>query len=167
LSGLGYGILFALGLRYLGSVGWTAALVAGVITGPLFGVGMAVFGQQMQRLLAPSDDGLSRDKRGTAIRASQCGPVPSDPAVRAAALEFARRQLALLGPRWIRFVIGLVVASSVLDLGLTVLDNDRDWWQLIRQVCGVVIPAALLFQPRHLRRRIALLSDERSDTPAD
>lgn len=87
LSGLLYGVLFALATRYLASEDRTTAVIAGAVTGPPFGILMTIVQRRTDRLFSSVPGDLTREQRRAATRASRRGPVPTDPAVRAAALD--------------------------------------------------------------------------------
>ncbi|GAB3838444.1 hypothetical protein GCM10028799_79090 [Kribbella italica] len=165
LSGLAYGVLFGLATRFLMGENWSAALIAGGATAPAFGLAMGLVNRRMKRLMAPVEGGaLDRKQRGLALRAAQWGPIPDDPSVRAAAVEFARRQVAQADRRWAR--VTLIVGAVFLGLSsvLSLLDDDGDWLGVVLPLCGAATFVYLLFQPRLLRRRIAALS---SNQPGD
>ncbi|GAB2615100.1 hypothetical protein [Kribbella endophytica] len=162
LSGLFYGVAFGLGVRYLAPVGWTTAVIAGAVGGPLFGLMMFAVAEKTNHFLKPAA-GLTREQNVAALRAAQWGPVPTDPVIRAAALVFAQRQLKWIGATWIRVLLGFVLLSAVLSLVLDILDDDRGWWPLIPRVGTVLVLGFFAFQPSLLRRRVKALSADGAD----
>ncbi len=168
IAGLLYGVLFGLAVRVVADESWTSALVAGAVTAPAFGILMGLVSRRTKRLLAPVDgDGLDRNQRGVALRAAQRGQVPSDPAVRAAAVVFARRQLAQSEARWVRVTLVVGSVFLVLSAVLNLLDGDGRWWGAVLPLCGVAVFVFVLAQPRRLRRRIAALSADQADETSD
>ncbi|WP_432946492.1 hypothetical protein ACQPXM_08375 [Kribbella sp. CA-253562] len=165
VAGVMYGVLFALGTHYLGDVGWTAALIMGGIGAPFFGVAMGFVSRQLKQTIAPTAGGdeLTRKQRGIALRAAQRGPIPADPAVRAAAAEYARRHLDQADKRWTRILIAFGAFFLLVGFVVGLVDDDRPWWRALPALCGVVLFAYLLIQPRHLRRRIAALTADQPD----
>lgn len=148
---------------------WPFRVGLGLVTGLLLGVMMAFTVRNWQRRLAPAVEGLSPEARKAAYRAARRGPAPAEPEVRAAALEIAERQLARVRKARIWLVIATVCV--VLSAVLTTLDaltsgNDdgQPWWRLWPAVLVSGVLGAQLFQPRQLRRRIAVL---RGSNPAD
>jgi membrane associated rhomboid family serine protease len=166
LSGILYGVLFALVTHYLMDLRWTGALVAGGIGAPFFGVAMGFLSRQMKRMMAPTvgGDELTRKQRQIAFRAAQRGPIPEDPAVRAAAAEYARRHLDQAERRWTRFVIAFGAFFLLVSCVVGLFDDDRPWWRALLPLCGAALFSYLLFQPRRLRRRIAALTAEQPET---
>ncbi|MFI5706561.1 hypothetical protein [Kribbella sp. NPDC051620] len=158
LTGLLYGVLFALATRYLITHHWTSALIAGAATGIPFGIVMTVVQRRTKALFASLPGDLTRQQRGRAVRASRRGPVPADPAVRAAALEFARRQLERYQTRWMRVLLVVLPILFVLTAVSNLLGDDRSWWRAVPQLAAAVAFTVMAFEPRRLRRRIALLT---------
>jgi hypothetical protein len=165
LSGILYGVLFALAARYLMELRWTGALIVGGIQAPLFGAAMGFVSRQMKHLVAPTAGGdeLTRKQRGIALRAAQRGPIPADPAVRAAAAEYARRHLDQAEKRWHRILIAFGAFFLLVSFVVGVFDDDRPWWRALLPLCGAAVCSYLLFQPRHLRRRITALTAEQPE----
>jgi hypothetical protein len=162
LLGILYGVVCALGTRYLFDLRWTGALIVGGIGAPLFGVAMGFLNRQMRQLMAPTAGGdeLTRKQRGMALRAAQRGPIPEDPAVRAAAAEYARRHLHQAEKRWNRIMIAFGAFFLLASFVVGVFDDDRPWWRSLLPLCGAAVFSYLLFQPRRLRRRITALTAE-------
>lgn len=158
LTGLVYGVLFALATRYLASESWTTAVIAGAATGPPFGIVMMIVQRRIDRLLSSLPGDLTRKQRRAAARAAGRGPVPTDPAVRAAALNFARQQLERYQSRWMRVALVVVPLFLVLSSVAALLDDDREWWSGIPQLAGAAAFGLMAFEPRRLRRRVAVLS---------
>ncbi|ONI75407.1 hypothetical protein BWI15_05995 [Kribbella sp. ALI-6-A] len=165
-AGVMYAVLFALGTHYLGDVGWTAALIMGGVGAPFFGIAMGFLSRQMKQLMAPTAGGdeLTRKQREIAFRATQRGPIPQDPAVRAAAAEYAQRHLDQAEKRWSRIVIAFGAFFMLLSFVVGVFDDDRPWWRALLPLCGAAVFSYLLFfRPRRLRRRITALTAEQPE----
>lgn len=160
LSGLLYGALMGLALRYLAAEEWPAVLIFGAVTALLLGVAMGFIVRRAQRTLsAVGGDALSREQRLAATKATQHGRIPSDPAVRAVAVELARRDLARVEAKWPRVVMIIATVGVVLGAVMTFLDGDSDWWRAIPPLgLAVLLIFQLVFWPRRLRRRVAALS---------
>jgi hypothetical protein len=158
LSGLLYGVLFALATRYLASEDWTTAAIAGAVTGPAFGIVMAITRRRADRQFSSWPGDLTKEQRRAAGRASRRGPVPADSVVRAAALDFARQQLERYQPRWMRVTLVVAPIFLVLSAVSALLDDDRQWWSGIVQLVCAAMFVLIAFEPRRLRRRIAVLS---------
>ena len=88
------------------------------------------------------------------MRASRRGPVPDDPATRAAAAGFTRDQLEQLMSQRSKnlTVIGVL---GLLELVLAVTSSP--WWWLLVLVWAWLFVAQLR-QPQNLRRRLAQLN---------
>jgi hypothetical protein len=100
VSGVLFGVLFAMGLRFVLAESWTAALVADAFTGPAFGLSMAVIRRRERRFLERFDDlNLTPQQKRAAQKATWRGPVPADPMIRAAAVQFAQVELTRLDAR--------------------------------------------------------------------
>lgn len=56
--------------------------------------------------------------------------------------------------------VGLVVMPIFLVLSAVValLDDDRQWWSGVPQLAGAAVFGLMAFEPRRLRRRLAVLS---------
>ncbi|MET7280068.1 hypothetical protein ABZS29_17675 [Kribbella sp. NPDC005582] len=46
----------------------------------------------------------------------------------------------------------------VLSSALTLLDGDREWWTVVLRLGGAALLIWAGFEPRRLRRRVAVLS---------
>ncbi|GAA3591178.1 hypothetical protein GCM10022235_73070 [Kribbella ginsengisoli] len=167
LSGLLYGVLFGVGTHYLMHLRWSAALIAGAASGPPFGVLIALVKRRGDRALSSLPGDLTRKERQAAVRAALRGPVPTDPAIRAAALDYGRRQLDRYRTRWMRVLLILMPILFVLLAVSTLLDDDRPWWRAIPQLLGAAAFGVMAFERRRLRRRVAELSaaDNTGDHP--
>ncbi|MFI5734052.1 hypothetical protein ACIA49_28310 [Kribbella sp. NPDC051587] len=157
-AGLLYGVLFGLAIHYLEAESWKSAVVAAVITGPPLGVTMVLLQRRWGALIPSIDTNLTREQRRTAFQASRRGPVPTDPAIRAAALVAARRQLDRYRSRLFRVFLFVMPVFLVLSGVLTLLDDDREKWRAILPLAGAVLLSWSAFEPRRLRRRVKLLS---------
>lgn len=158
LSGLLYGVLFSLGARYLLSDhGWSRALIAGAVSGPLFGIATAIMQRRADSAVSSLPGDLTSEQRRTAARASRHGPIPTDPAIQAAALALAQEQLNRYGPRWMRALL-FVLPILFLLTGVSAVLDDDEWWKAILRLACAVVFGRLAFEPYRFRRRIAVLS---------
>lgn len=169
VAGLGFGGIFGVITGIGNPHDWPFTVGLGLVTGLLLAVTMAFSMRNWQRRLAPAVEGLSPEARKAAYRAAGRGPAPAEPEVRAAALEIAEQQLARVRKVQILLVIATVcgVLSAVLmtlDALTSGNDDGQPWWRLWPAVPVVVVLAGQLYQPRQLRRRIAVL---RGSNPAD
>jgi hypothetical protein len=158
ISGVMFGVLFAVGLRYLAAETWTAALVSGAIAGPAFGLAMAFIRRQEQRLSERLDDtNLTAAQKRAARKATWGGPTPADPAVRAVARGYAEIELHRLGARWLR---ALTFGMLALELAASVLNvlARKPWPHTLLTLGGALLFGWSLLRPRHLRKRIKALS---------
>ena len=135
---------------------WTEAVIAAVVTGIPFGVAMGRWGNKWLRDLEAAEGDLPADKAELANRAAWKGPIPEDPEVRAAAIRIARQYLRPYSGRFRRLSIILMV---LLLIGCVVGAVTETPMVLL----SAALPVAFLYvqwsQPRHLRRRIKLLSE--------
>lgn len=143
--------------RHHGS-GVAAGLVTGVIGGVLFGLAMGwVTRRQLvarDRRTAAATAGLTAERRTQAVRASRRGPIPDDPAIRAAAAGLTRDDLEQsLSYRSKNLTIFSIIAVLELVLALT----SSRWYWLAALVFAALIVAQLR-QPQALRRRLTLLN---------
>jgi hypothetical protein len=119
---------------------------------------MVLIRRRWGALIPSIDPTLTREQRRTAFRASRRGPIPTDPAIRAAALAAARQQLDRYRSRLFRVFLVVMPVFLVLSAVLTLLDDDREKWRAILPLAGAVLLTWAAFEPRRLRRRINLLS---------
>ena len=147
--GLVMGVVGALGSRSV-----YGALTGAVVGGVLFGAIMSVVLRRMQRRVPASYTAAPDDLRRVATRAVRGGPVPQDPAVRAATLDLARFRLAELeGQRWWSAAVFVLGAVGTAALALT----RSPWWWLgtLEFVFFLVLAVR---QRRQLRRRVVELA---------
>jgi hypothetical protein len=167
--GVLFGVLFGLGLRYLMDETWTAALVSAALGAPFFGLSMALVRRRERQLMGGFRAmNLTARQQRAAQRASWRGPVPDDPAVRAAAAEFARVQLRRLGARWFRVLAAGLFVVEMLSLVLNVLDGDvldgDRWTRIVVPAAGAVLFGSFLLWPRRLHQRLKALSSDVPET---
>jgi len=138
--------------------GVAAGLVTGSIGGVVFGLvmGWVTRRQQVAReqRTAAVTAGLTAERRTQAVRASRRGPIPDDPAIRAAAAGLTHddleQSISYRSKNLTSFsIIGL------LDLVLA-LTSSRWYWLAVLVLAAVIV--AQLRQPQALRRRLALLN---------
>lgn len=169
VSGLLYAVLFGLAMRYVFSEEWPTALTAGAVTGPLFGIAMAVINWRAQRALAAvGGDVLTREQRHAAQQATEGGAAPSDPAVRAAALGLARRNLVRAEARAPRIIMAVAAVGVALVSTMQMLDGDSDWSRSLPSLGSAgFVGFYIIHWPRRIRRRIAELSSAPSAPSGD
>lgn len=162
--GVMFGVLFGVGLRYPMGESWTAALVSGGLTAPLFGLSMARVRRQQRRQTGRFRAmKLTAEQERAAQRATWRGPVPDDPAVRAAAAELTRIQLGRLGSRWFRGLAAFMFVVEMVSLVLNILDGDR-WSGTALTAAGAVLFGSFLLWPRQLHKRLKALSNAAPET---
>ena len=154
IMGLSCGLIAGLLVGVVFGDGWSGALPAGIGTavGGLI-LGTTIVHGQLQRQ-AEAVGVLSGPVRRSAGRASLWGPVPEDPATRAAA--YALTQHALAEQRRGR-VFGVVNTLVVVAVLVVLAIQASPWWW-IAVALGVGLPVFGGFVlPRRLRRRAELL----------
>ncbi len=98
--------------------------------------------------------GLTAERRTLAVRASRRGPVPDDPAIRAAAAGVTEDQLEQsISQRSKNLAIFAVIGLLELVMALT-----SSPWYWVATLMFAALFVAQLKEPRTLRRRLALLS---------
>lgn len=134
--------------------GVAAGLVTGSIGGVLFGL---VMGWVTRRQLVARDRrtaavtaGLTAERRTQALRASRRGPVPDDPAIRAAAAGLTRDQLEQsISYRSKNIAIFGVI--GLLELVVLALTSSRWYWPAVLMFAAVIVTQWR--QPQALRRQ--------------
>ncbi len=159
IFGVQFGVVTGLFAAHRGHGSSVAdGLITGSIGGVVFGLAMG-WGTRRQQVAreqrtAAFTAGLTAERRMLAVRASRRGPVPDDPAIRAAAAGLTEdrleqsisqrsKNLAIFG------VIGLLELASALT---------SSPWYWVAALIFTALFVAQLRQPRTLRRRLALLS---------
>jgi hypothetical protein len=143
--GVPFGLLLWGVAATTGAAGSTSA-----ITAVLGGVLAGLVGGPLLARAHPEADAVPEDQRRAVRRAAAGGPVPADPAVRAAAAALAARQLAAaVRYRWpVAVVLGLLtLLESAAALAYTP-------WLWVGAALFLAILALQLRQPARLRRRI-------------
>lgn len=158
LYGVPFGVLMGLFGAYRHGHDAVDGLVTGIFSGVLFGLAMSWLTARQQaardRRTAPFTAGLTAQGRTLAMRASHRGPVPDDPAIRAAAAALARDQLEQTTSQRGRNLAGLA-AFTVLEL-VQALTSSPWFWLAVLLFAGFFV--ALLRQPRALHRRLSRLN---------
>lgn len=138
--------------------GLTDGLINGAISGVLFGVFMRVVTRRQQvaqeQRTAAFTAGLSLQDRTLAVRASRRGPIPDDPATRAAAAALTRDQLERTTSQRNRN-LALFGAIGLLEVAQA-LTSSPWFWLGVLVFAGVIV--AQLREPQKLRRRVAQLA---------
>ena len=133
-------------------------LINGVFSGVLFGLlmGWATRRQQAAReqRTAAFTAGLTAQDRTLAVRASRRGPIPDDPATRAAAAALTEDQLERTTSQrnWNLAGLGVFV---VLELVQALTSSPWFWLAVLLFAAAIVVQ---LRAPRTLRRRLAQLT---------
>ncbi len=159
LSGVVFGVVMGLfAAEQSHGFGVAAGLVAGSIGGVLFGLVVAwVIRRQLvarDRRTAAVTAGLTAERRIQALRASRRGPVPGDPAIRAAAAGLTHDDLEQSISHRSKNLTSFSIIG-LLDLVLA-LTSSRWYWPAVLMFAAVIV--AQLRQPQALRRRLALLN---------
>jgi hypothetical protein len=128
------------------------ALYMGAATGVFFGLLMgAVLARQNRRTRAAM--AVAPGQEQAVLRATNKGPVPSDPAVREAALRLLDGQRAQLA-RWRVPALVLFGLFAVLDAVAALMGA---WWLWLGVALFVGLAALQLVAARRVERRIAVL----------
>jgi Flp pilus assembly protein TadB len=157
IMGLTFGSFATVFNHFQQPVSWTAAIIGGLIGGVLFGAVMGPWvARQRRKALAASGDMPFHDRQ-IANRAVMRGPVPLDPEIRQAAARLSRLQLKQYSPgrRW----LGVIFFGALNVLyGLLALTDSPWWWIAFAIFLG--FGALNVMLPRHLQRRLEMLSQE-------
>lgn len=159
LYGVPFGVLmglFAAYRRHGSNV--VAGLIVGIISGVLFGVLMTAVTRRQQaardQRTAAFTAGLTAQSRKSAMRASRRGPVPGDPATRAAAAALTRDRLEQSISQRRRSLTGFSVLA-LLQLVQALTSSPWFWLGVLLFATSIV---AQLREPRKLRRRLSRLT---------
>ncbi len=158
LFGVVFGVVMGLFAAHRHGYDVADGLVTGSIGGVVFGLAMG-WGTRRQQVAreqrtAAVTAGLTAERRTQALRASRRGPVPGDPAIRAAAAGLARDQLGQSISHRSKNLTSFSIIG-LLDLVLA-LTSSRWYWLAVLVLAAVIV--AQLRQPQALRRRLALLN---------
>jgi len=159
--GLSSGLVFGFGIAAVTRfpsppTTWLATLVAGVATGVLFGVVLAFTLDMQRRDLRAAAGDLPAGQLPDAYRAAVWGPIPGDPAVRAAAVRVAERRIEAIRRSRILYATFaiLMTAGAVLNL------LAGNYAVLALAAAVALLWGIELYQPKRLRRRLGRLSAE-------
>lgn len=157
-SGVPFGVLMGLFAAHRHGSDVVDGLITGTVSGVLFGwfMSWATRRQEVAReqRTAAFTGRLILEHRALAVRASRRGPVPDDPAIRAAAAALTRDQLGQsISQRSKNIAIFGVIGLLELVLALT---SSRWYWLAVLMFAALIV--AQLRQPQALRRRLALLN---------
>ena len=145
-------VLFVIDLIYGDSL--LRALIPAAIFGVLLGVATTFALKFAGRMEKRAFGDAPTEVRRAATRAARTGPVPADPAVRAAAVRLAQQQLQQV--RRTRPVLAVVAVTAVTT---SVIGAFFSPWPLLALAFEVPLMAQIFLIPRRLRGRIALLSE--------
>lgn len=155
------GSFFAVGMtvfnHFQQGLSWTAAAIGGLVMGVFFGAFMGPLVARLRRTTLAAAEGLSAPDLRLASRAVMRGPAPLNPNIRRAAARLARLQLKQYSGS--RLWLGMLAFGtfSVLS-GFLALTESPWWWIQTLMFLGVC--AVNVMMPRHLNRRVVLLSQE-------
>jgi len=146
----------ALVLRLGEGAHWESAvlggLVAGLVIGPALG---AMVGRQNRSRLAAVGDAPDDVRSRVAARSTLSGPVPADPAERAATARLIDSQLAEMRRRRL---FSLVSLTGVLGWTTYLAIAGSPWlWAAVAAVAGLLV--LVLLVPGRLERRARLLRE--------
>ncbi|WP_433164822.1 hypothetical protein [Kribbella sp. CA-247076] len=152
--GVLYGALFVLFVRFLGDESWRGALVAGAISGPVFGVLFTFIMAKRRREVQAMVGDVPPEQLASIERAARRGPLPSDPELRQAAANVARHQVNhYRRQRW-WFIVAAVL---LLGSAVTQLIDQRYAGGTISLAAALVL-AFVPWDQKRLRRRADELS---------
>jgi len=159
LYGVPFGIVIGLFAAHRGhGSGLADGLINGIFSGALFGLAMGWLTRRQQaareQRTAAFTAGLTAQHRTLAVRASRRGPIPDDPAIRAAAARLTRDQLERTTSQRNRNLAGLA-AFTLLELVQALISSPWFWLGVLLFAVAIV---AQLRQPRTLHRRLAQLN---------
>jgi len=138
---------------------WTAAIVGGLFGGVFFGAVMGPFVvRQRRRVSAVAGDLSARDLRAAA-RVVNRGRAPLDPEIRRAAARLATQQLKQLS----RFRRPAVALFGLLALSSAAVALTSSPWFWLAAALHTGFAALYLLWPRHLQRRIEILTSGTAD----
>lgn len=158
LYGVPFGVLMGLFAAHRHGYDAIDGLITGTFSGILFGLLMSVVTHRQQvareQRTAAVTGGLTAENRTLAMRASRRGPVPADPAIRAAAAGLTRDQLEQsITQRSKNLAIFGVLGLLELVMALT---SSPWYWLAVLMFAALLV--AQLRQPQTLRRRLARLN---------
>jgi hypothetical protein len=156
MVGLPAGLLMTVGDRYVSQGSWTEALVSGAVVAVLLG-GILLLGANRQRgLIRAAAGDLDQPALAAASRAAVRGPVPTDPQVRAAALDIATKQLRVVERPVVRIL--LTVAFSLGAIATIGAVAGGFGWLALLPAATTLSLGSQLHAVRRLRARIRQLS---------
>ena len=158
--GLPFGIYTAVVGMLVGGRGRTEALITGVIAMVLVGGTVAAATHRQRSLVRRATGDLPKDELLATVVAAERGPIPADPELRARALAVSARRLAVLDRPLPRI---FAVTTVALGVGAAVLGatSGIGWASLLPLVTAGTVGFGMVFQVRHLRQRVRLLSADR------
>lgn len=132
-----------------------AAALGGVLTAVPFGLAMGVWGAREGRVRRAALAEVGEADHRTAVRAAVRGPVPVEPAVRAAAGRLAAQRLtsAQRQRRWAAPTFGVAAATLA---GMAAVTSSPA--SLIPAALFGLLLVTVLAEPPRLRRRVAALT---------
>ncbi|WBQ04476.1 hypothetical protein [Kribbella sp. CA-293567] len=160
LTGLPFGLIMAIYFKIVSPASWTVTLISGAMAAVFFGTGMAYSLNKSRKLMRDAAADLTTDQLAAAQRAAGRGPIPADPAIRAAARGIATQQLGYS----LRYRKLWIVAAAFLALSLVVsFIDDGAEWRNAGTVAGLLAAGFQLYWPRRLRERIRRLSSDEDE----
>ncbi len=141
---------------------WPAALACGVLAAALIGSLAEHQARARRELVRTAAGDLSPDATAAALHAAEHGEVPTDPAIREAALKIASQQLAITPPKRIALTIFPVFGGT---LAMLTSSNAPGWVLLafalpaaLALICTGVLIWQAFYRANRLRERIRQLS---------
>lgn len=142
---------------------WRSSAMIGLIAAGAGAVTMGLLvAWNRRRGSCPVEPGLGNDQRQLAARAAYRGEVPADPAVRQAAVRFARQHLERA--RRYQTAATLLLAVLLVTNVVEAVTMAPSYWYAVG-LWGILL-ALRLWLPAHQRRRIRLLETAEPARPA-
>ncbi len=151
-SAVPLGVVFGLMGRLVRGESWTEALVLDVVTGLLCG---GVVGAVAASRLREDVGSMPVETYARADRATRRGPVPADPAERAAAHQLLTHRLTRI---WETRTRSLALQVALAVVGAVLAPGSNPWWWLAVALAVVLLVASPVLVAR-LERRAQLLAD--------
>lgn len=157
IMGVYFGAAMAVFLHMQEPSVWPAAIVGGLVSGVIFGAIMGPLVVRLRRKTSAAAGNLpARDLR-IAGQAVMRGPVPLDPDIRQAAARLATLQLKQFSR--LRGGFGLLLFGTLTMFSAFHALTDSPWWW-VTAALFLALCALYVILPRHLKRRLEILSQD-------